>query len=265
MPKYKNLQDFKDLIPRNEGFGNEYERLEELKAQLDSDLSRHKVFVEDDLYVEVKPRDEEARVSFSIGNHAYEISGGVYCIIGYGDSGKTTLALKIAEETYKDSVLITFGEAPVKINSDKVKTVDLTVYNHKVDFLTFNEILNDYGSVLIVDSFDFLMPYNKGFGIEGNGIPKRPFQTIWALDKACQKAGVIVFAIIPVDDRRTEALERIYEKVKIKTSGVFIPKIAINRVKYSIRFDHRSKSRISDTETEMMTFYEKQKRKNLYI
>lgn len=242
----------------------ELDYLKQVKQWLENNESSFEVFVEDDLYVEVKPREKDTQIQFTLGGHQYKIGGGVYCIIGYGDSGKTTFGLKLASEMGAESTLITFGEAAIKSNNEKVNCVDLTVFNHKVDFLTFNEILNDYGDVIIVDSFDFLMPYNKGFGIEGNGIPKRPYQTIWALDKACQKAGLILFAIIPIDDKRSEVLDRIYEKVKIKTSGVFIPKIGINRVKYTIRYDHLSKSRISDSETEMFTFYEKQKRKEFY-
>lgn len=185
-------------------------------------------------------------------NLKYEVGPGLYIIIGEGDSGKTYFIEQIAKNLKEKKAFYFIGESDsynFKEKNDFSEELPVTgsisdlIYLEKVVFKT---------DVILIDSLNFIMPYNTGFGLEEYGLPKKPFQTMWALDKALQFAGKMLIATLPLDSANALVHDRYFSKLTINTSGVFHTKIKQGSVRYTLRFDKIRKRRISATSADLI-------------
>lgn len=227
---------------------NVLEDAKKLKAKIKKILSNKSddlfFFAEEGILIEAPKRINNlasGNLIVSIDGIDYGLSAGLYCIIGEADSGKSTLINRFASSK-QNKTFFRIGEV---FEDSSNEEINIQVRGLVYDLYNLERILEDDNSIIFVDSFDFIMPYNSGFGLEAMGLPKRPFQTLQIFDKICKELSKTVLVTIPVDDGGS-LLDRFYNKTKIKTSGVFLCKAQSNSLKFTIRQDTISKTRISD-------------------
>lgn len=253
---YKNLSNsvYKDF-----GYPREVDKIVKdfiwnkfKQDQYNKDKKNYRLSVLPNLDINIKVSSQEDNVWSLKLQDDLKMSSGLYIIFGTGDSGKSQM-IKTILRSNQNFDLFVVGEP---FNFDYGKEIHKILLTSDITDLLSIEFMVNSSSRIIIDSLDFLMSYNQGFGLEQSGLPKRPFQFFQALDKVCQVTNKVVIASLPIDGIKHEMLDLVFSKLEAKISGCFRTNIKGDILIYHVKRNLNDENRVSKTAMSFLEFME---------